>query len=199
MGFAACSPAYFSVIMKKKAVIYCSSRQSLPEAVVSGARQIAAAIGAMGGEMVYGGVNAGLMHEVAEAASTAGAKVTGVVPEVFRERADALCDEIVDARDLNDRKGKMIAAGDVFVVLPGGIGTIDEWISTLSDIMVRERTDSAADRPILVWNHEGMYDGIAGQLSVTGESEYARGKRTDRSLIFSTAEELAAALREQLA
>lgn len=179
----------------KTVVVYCSSRADLPEAVEQGARRIMAVAGECGATMVYGGVNAGLMHIVATAAHESGARVTGVVPEVFRHRADEVCDELVLASDLNDRKGRMIAMGDVFVVLPGGIGTIDEWISTLSDIMVRERVDAGADRPILVWNHEGMYDGQVAQLAATAESVYARGKRVDRSMIFADADALANELR----
>lgn len=178
--------------------VYCSSRENLGEEVTSGARLIASAIGKCGADLVYGGVNAGLMHVVAEAAHYGGAKVIGVVPEVFRHRADELCDEIVLTRDLNERKGRMIETADVFVVLPGGLGTIDEWISTLSHIMVCEKTDPAADRPILVWNHAGMYAGMESQLQSTADSVYARGKRVDRSRIFSDASGLADAMAELL-
>ena len=177
---------------RRRAAVYCSSREGLEQSVVEGSRMIAQTIGECGTDLVYGGVNAGLMHEVAAAAKESGAKVTGVVPEVFAHRADPLCDEIVKARDLNDRKGLMIGMADVFIVLPGGIGTIDEWISTLSDIMVREKVDPTADRPILVWNHDDMYSGMASQLRATADSVYARGKRVDRSLLFSSAADLVA-------
>lgn len=185
--------------MKKRVAVYCSSRGDLDKDVVDGARLIASAIGSAGAELVYGGVNAGLMHEVAHAAKEGGARVCGVVPEVFRHRADSLCDETVPASDLNERKGVMIEMADVFVVLPGGIGTIDEWISTLSHIMVREKVNPDADRPILVWNHQDMYGGMAEQLRQTAESVYARGKMVDRSLIFPTAESLAGHLKVLIA
>lgn len=179
-----------------KIAVYCSSREGLPAAVEEGARLIATAIGESGSTLVYGGVNAGLMHTVAQAAHDAGAHIVGVVPEVFTHRADPLVDELVMARDLNDRKGRMIDMADLFVVLPGGLGTIDEWISTLSHIMVQERVDPKADRPILVWNHDDMYSGMAAQLSATAESVYARGKRVDRSHILATASDVADYIRE---
>lgn len=181
-----------------KVAIYCSSQSNLPAEVIEGAKDIAAAIGEAGGELVYGGVNAGLMHTVAEAAHRAGAKVTGVIPDVFRHRGDDLCDEMIYTADLNERKERMIDMADIFVVLPGGIGTLDEWISTLSHIMVKEKTDPNADRPILVWNHESMYDGMARQLTATDRSVYARGRRVDRSLLFPDASSLAAHLRTLL-
>lgn len=181
--------------MIRNVAVYCSSRGDLEREVVDGARMIASVIGECGGQLIYGGVDAGLMHEVAQAARDSGARVCGVVPEVFSHRADSLCDEVIAAADLNERKGIMIDMSDVFVVLPGGIGTIDEWISTLSHIMVREKVDPDADRPILVWNHNNMYRGMDNQLHDTDLSVYARGKRVDRSLLFDAAESLCACLR----
>lgn len=184
--------------IRPKVAVYCSSREDLEKEVIQGAGIIASTIGKYGADLVYGGVRAGLMHTVADAAAESGAGITGVVPEVFRHRADPLCDRIITASDLNDRKGKMIGLADIFIVLPGGIGTIDEWISTLSHIMVAEKIDSSADRPILVWNHRHMYDGLASQLSDTAISVYARGKRVDRSQLFTSAGELSERLAELL-
>ena len=183
----------------KKVAIYCSSREGLGHEIEDGARLIASTIGQTGGSLVYGGVNAGLMHIAAQAAHESGAEIIGVVPKVFTHRADALCDRLIPTEDLNHRKGVMIDLADIFVVLPGGIGTIDEWISTLSHIMVQERVDPDADKPILVWDADGMYSGMAAQLAATNESVYARGKRVDRSLIFPTAASLATRLKGLLA
>lgn len=182
--------------MMKKVAVYCSSRADLPKHITEGARHIASAIGENEGMLVYGGVNAGLMHDVALAAKESGAVILGVVPQVFMSRADMLCDSVITAEDLNHRKGLMIEGADIFVVLPGGIGTIDEWVSTLSHIMVQERVDPAADRPILVWNADDMYNSMIDQLQSTDESVYARGKRLDRSEIFASAEALANRLTE---
>lgn len=177
-----------------KIVVYCSSRPDLGQEYENIASVLGEWIGKTTSTLVYGGVNAGLMHSVAQAAHDAGAKIIGVVPEIFSHRADELCDEILLTANLNERKGKMIEIGDIFVVLPGGVGTIDEWISTLSDIMVREKIDSTADRPIVVVNYKGMYDDVISQLSATNESVFARGKRVDRSICVSDAESMVATL-----
>lgn len=182
----------------KNIVVYCSSRGDLPEDITSGGRLIGKVIGEAGGSLVYGGVDAGLMHIVAQAASENGAKVHGIVPGVFSHRADPLCTDITFTRDLSDRKGMMMTQADAFVVLPGGIGTIDEWISTLSHIMVSERTDPSADRPVLVWNHEGMYDSLIVALQQSDESIFGQGRNASRSRIFTSAVSLALALREIL-
>lgn len=177
-----------------KIAVYCSSRQNLPEDIIAGAKIIGETIGKTGGTLVYGGVNAGLMHTVADAAAGAGAKVHGVVPEMFIHRADSICHEITKATDLNDRKGIMISKADAFVVLPGGIGTIDEWISTLSHILAAERSDASADRPVLVWNRQGMYDALIEALKESDDSIFGQGRNASRSHIFASAEELAKSL-----
>lgn len=177
--------------------VYCSSREGLGYEIERQAQIIGTAIGRGGHRLVYGGVNAGLMHVVAQAAHDAGASVTGVIPRIFSHRADPLCDDTILTADLNERKGKMIALADVFIVLPGGLGTIDEWMSTLSDIIVREREDPEADKPIYVLNYSGMYDGLIAQLRSTALSPFARGKRIDRSLIFADADALVAAMEDK--
>lgn len=192
--------------MDKKVVVYCSSKADLPREIVAGAELIGTAIGRGGDTLVYGGVNAGLMHTVAHAAAEAGANVVGVVPKMFNHRVDPLCTAIIEARDLNDRKAIMISQADIFVVLPGGIGTIDEWISTISHILASERSvptrDTAdrraanADRPILVWNHAGMYDLLIQALQESDDSEFGQRRNASRSLIFNSAEELESALRD---
>ena len=65
-----------------KIAVYCSSREDLGPDVTGAAEMVGSAIGRCGATLVYGGVNAGLMHTVAGAASRAGARVLGVVPEV---------------------------------------------------------------------------------------------------------------------
>ena len=89
-------------------------------------------IGSHGHTLVYGGVNAGLMHTVAQATHDAGGKVIGIIPERFRSRADELNDEVIFTADLAERKATMIEMANLFVVLPGGIGTLDEFIETMT-------------------------------------------------------------------
>ena len=149
--------------------VYCSSRANLPDEVVDIARQLGQWLGSHGHTLVYGGVNAGLMHIVAEATHRSGGHVTGVITRGFAHRADSLVDNMVLTDDLNERKSRMIALADAFVVLPGGIGTIDEWFSTLSQLVVNQ--DSTRGMIIVNYNH--MYDAAWQQLRDTASSPYA--------------------------
>jgi hypothetical protein len=163
-------------------VVYCSSQEELEEKYQQLARELGIWIGAHGHTLLYGGSNAGLMHITATAAHEAGGHVIGVIPEMFRHRIDPLCDDVVYTANLGDRKQYMIEHGDVFVILPGGIGTIDEWMSTLA-VMTIGNDDP---RPIIVANLDGMYDGTIRQLADLTRTPFARGKNLARTLVAPT-------------
>ena len=172
--------------------VYCSSRPDLGEAYEAPAKALGKWIGNSGHTLVYGGVNAGMMHIVAQAAHDAGAHIIGVVPKRFLARTDAVVTEVVECNDLGDRKVLMMDKADAFVVLPGGLGTLDEWLSTLSQIVV----NGMDRRPIFVVNTLGMYTHQLQQLRATAASPFARGNHIDRSIEVADAGQLIEALEK---
>lgn len=172
--------------------VYCSSRNGLSAQVEETAVALGQWIGINGHTLVYGGVNAGLMHTVAQTAHDNGARVVGVVPHYFMHRLDEVVDEVIETRDLNDRKDEMYRRSDAFVVLPGGIGTIDEWIATLSQITV-----DGSSRHIVVMNLNGMYDHTVEQLQATAASPFARVEgMLSISTIATTVDEMIHSLKQ---
>ena len=165
-----------------KIAVYCSSRQDLPDEYTSVAHAVGRWIGEGGHSLVYGGVNAGMMHTVAQAAHDAGAHITGIVPACFAYRADTLVDELLECNNLSVRKAMMIDRADVFVVLPGGLGTIDEWLSTLSQLVV----NSDARRKIVVANIGGLFDSLVSQIAMLAASPLARSEMLQMSLIATS-------------
>ena len=171
-------------------VVYCSSQAGLDEKYQQLARDLGTWIGQHGHTLLYGGSNAGLMHITASAAHEAGAHVVGVIPEMFRHRIDPVCDDVVYTANLGDRKQYMIEHGEVFVVMPGGIGTLDEWMSTLA-VMTIGNDDP---RPVIVANIDGLYDATIQQLADMTRTPFARGKNLARTLVATTASDLIATL-----
>ena len=149
--------------------VYCSSREDLPEVCAQAARELGVWIGENHHTLVYGGVNAGLMHIVAQSVHEHNAEIIGVIPQFFQHRADLLNDKLILTHDLNDRKAKMIEMAHVFVVLPGGLGTLDEWFATLSQLIV-----DGDNRKIIVVNVDHVYDHAIEQLTETAKSVFAR-------------------------
>lgn len=167
-------------------VVYCSSQEQLDDKFQQLAIALGTWIGQNGHTLVYGGSKAGLMHITATAVQEAGGHIVGVIPEMFRHRIDPVCDEVVYTANLGDRKQYMIEHGDVFVVMPGGIGTLDEWMSTLA-VMTIGNDDP---RPIIVANPDGMFDATVEQLAVLTRTPFARGKDLSRTLVAHNADEL---------
>ena len=173
-----------------KIVVYCSSQEGLEEKYRLLARDLGTWIGQQGHTLLYGGSNAGLMHITAVAVHETGGHIVGVIPEMFRHRIDPVCDEVVYTANLGDRKQYMIEHGDVFVVMPGGIGTLDEWMSTLA-VMTIGNDDP---RPIVVANIDGLYDATIQQLADMTHTPFARGKNLARTLAARTTTELLSTL-----
>ncbi len=171
-------------------VVYCSSQEGLNDKYPHLAQALGTWIGQHGHTLLYGGSNAGLMHVTAAAVHEAGGHVIGVIPEMFRHRIDPVCDEVVYTANLGDRKQYMIEHGDVFVVMPGGIGTLDEWMSTLA-VMTIGNDDP---RPVIAANIDGLYDATVQQLADMTGTPFARGKNLARTLVATSVDELLQAL-----
>lgn len=174
-----------------KVAVYCSSRQGLDLEYIELARALGQWIGSHGHTLVYGGVNAGLMHETAQACHDAGGRITGVNIDAFKHRTDPLVDEAIYTDNLGERKARMYQMADAFVVLPGGLGTVDEWIATLSQLVVDD--DS---RPVIVVNVHGMYDSLLQYLDEMAHSPFARDKHLDLTVAVTSQQELIKKLNE---
>ena len=112
--------------------VYCGSHKGLSPTYTSFAQNFGTQLGKSGYRVAYGGGQLGLMGIIANAALDAGAHVTGIIPKVFVETEQAHYGvsrlEIVE--DMFTRKKKLIEIGDAFVILPGGIGTLEEFVDT---------------------------------------------------------------------
>ncbi len=169
-----------------KIAVYCSSRRALDQECYDLAATLGKWMGEQGHTLVYGGVNAGLMHAVAQACHDAGGHIVGVNVENFRHRTDPIVDEVIYTDDLGQRKSKMYQMADTFVVLPGGLGTADEWIATLSQLVV----SGDEQRIIVVVNLHGMYDALLRYLDEMAQSPFARDKHLQRYVVVANGQEL---------
>jgi uncharacterized protein (TIGR00730 family) len=136
--------------------VFCGSRLGHDPGPRAAAVAIGAAIGQRGWRMVYGGGEVGLMGVTARAALAAGGQVLGIIPQ-------RLLDREVGKRDLTElritatmfaRKELLIAESDAFVVLPGGLGTLDEIL----DVVTLRQLDYHA-KPILLLDLGGYWRG----------------------------------------
>lgn len=141
--------------------VYCSSRSGLRESFDESAVCVGRWIGENGHTLIYGGIGAGDMKLVAESCKRSGGRVIGVIPSPRHPDKWPGNEENLFPEDLNQRKDIMINLGERFIALPGGYGTLDEILATLS-MMPFNTLDPA--RRIMIVNIDGLYDPLVAQL-----------------------------------
>ncbi len=148
----------------KSVCVYCGSSFGNNEAYKTAANDFGQILAGAGVRLVYGGGGVGLMGETARAVHDAGGKVLGIMPQFLRSR-EFLYDDVETrvVTSMHERKMMMFEESDAFVVLPGGIGTLEEVIELLS-----WRRLDLHSKPIIFLNIDGFwqpfYDLIAHTL-----------------------------------
>lgn len=128
--------------------------------------------------LVFGGGDEGLMHVLADTAHRNGARVAGVIRAAIKEKAYKDADEIVVVANAREMNLGLISRADVIVVLVGGIGTLNE----LTEIM-RMKKNGEQDKPTIIVNTGGFYDGLKQQLERMSNEGFIRGDVV-KSVIF---------------
>lgn len=140
----------------KRLAVYCGSASPADPRYLELARDVGAALARQGIGVVYGGGRLGLMGAVAGSALLAGGEVIGVIPEalVRGEVANYDC-ELTIVPDMHERKAAFTRLSDGFLVLPGGVGTMDELWEAVSWAQLGYH-----NKPVGILNAFGFYDGL---------------------------------------
>lgn len=118
----------------KSVAVYCSSSNTVPEFYKTAAQDLGKMLAQHNVELVYGGSNQGLMGITARTALENHGKVYGVIPR-FLDAKEGSYDGLTELHyvdDMHTRKHMMFERADAFVILPGGIGTMDETFELLT-------------------------------------------------------------------
>jgi uncharacterized protein (TIGR00730 family) len=133
--------------------VYCGSSDAADADFIGAAKALGEALAGANLRLVYGGGGVGLMGACARAAKEAGGRVLGVIPDFLRGRERPLNDvETVVVANMHQRKMMMFEEADAFVVLPGGIGTLEEVIELLS-----WRRLSLHEKPVVFYSPRGFW------------------------------------------
>jgi len=118
------------------------------------ARQFGTKMVAAGFDLVFGGGGVGLMGEVATSVAESGGRILGIIPSFLRhlEPPLSVSQEIVITESMNERKARMFAAADGFAVLPGGLGTLDEFAEAFTGAQLQLHA-----KPIVLVNIKNYY------------------------------------------
>lgn len=142
--------------------VYCSSSNKISAHYKSMAAQLGQWIGQNNHTLIYGGATGGLMSAISEAAATEKANIIGVISHAIirMKRQSTYCTELISVDSMSERKAKMLEIADVFVVLPGSFGTLDEMFDVVSSAIVGEHK-----KQLIVVNYLNFYDDLVHLIS----------------------------------
>ncbi len=151
--------------------VFCGSSAGELPAYTHAARAMGTAIGDRGYELVYGGGNVGLMGVVADAVLARGGKVTGVIPEALmaREIGHTGLTDLRVVSSMHERKAMMASLADVFIAMPGGFGTFEEFFEVVTWTQLGLHA-----KPAGLLNVEGFYDPLISFLDRAAEAGFIK-------------------------
>ena len=144
-----------------KICVFCSANQQIDPAFFVMTEQLGTWAAENGHTIVYGGVNQGLMECLAKAAKGHGGRTIGIVPMIV-EKSGRISDYVdidIPCDNLSDRKQLMMDQADVFIALPGGIGTIDEVFTVAAPATIGYH-----DKLVILYNMKGFWDSLIAML-----------------------------------
>jgi len=180
-------PEAVSAVLPSSICVFCGARFG----AAPGTRELAANLGELLARqrmtLVYGGGGVGLMGVLANSALRAGGKVVGVIPRFLlqREAGHPALTETVVVENMHERKLQMFERCDAIVVLPGGLGTLEEFFEILS-----WRTLGLHTKPIVIVDLDGYWQPLAGLLRSCVEGGFAERTHLDVVAFIETLDQL---------
>ena len=171
-----------------KICIFCSANQQIDPDFFSMTEELGKWAAENGHDIVFGGVNQGLMECVGKAAREHGGRTIGVVPMIV-EKSGRTSDHVdieIPCDNLSDRKQLMMDQSDVFVALPGGIGTLDEVFT-----IAASATIGYHKKRVILYNMKGFWDSLINLLNNLQVKGMIRGDWQQYIKIANSLQELA--------
>jgi uncharacterized protein (TIGR00730 family) len=174
----------------KSVCVFCGSSDAADHNYLIAAAKLGRALALANLRLVYGGGGVGLMGATARGAQEAGGEVLGIIPDflVGRERALETVETIV-VTSMHERKQMMFEKSDGFVILPGGIGTLEEVVELLS----WRRLDLHA-KPVVFYNPDAFWEPLFALFQHTVDAKLTPPEFMDCWVSTDRIEEIVPAL-----
>ena len=171
----------------KNISIFCGAHEGKNPEYAKAAKSIAELIAKKGINLVFGGGNVGLMKIISDTALDNGVEVLGISLESLHalELANPRLNEIVVSKTLLDRKDEFMSRSDAFIVLPGGVGSLDE----LAEIMASNQL-GIINKPVGILNTDGYYDYLIKWFNKAVDEGFISSENLKELLISDYPDEL---------
>ena len=167
--------------------IFCGAHEGNNPIYAQEAKNIAEIIAKKGINVVFGGGDVGLMKIVSDTALDNGVKVLGIALRSLYELelVNPKLDEVIVAETLLDRKDVFMQRSDAFIVLPGGVGSLDE----LAEVMASNQL-GIINKPIGILNTAGYYDHLIAWMNKAVAEGFISDANFDELIITDSCEDL---------
>jgi len=151
--------------------VFCGSSFGNDPAYGEAAKAIGAGIAKMGFSLVFGGGGLGLMGDVARAVLDGGQDIQGIMPAFLQALEPGVSpqEKLIVTPHMQERKTLMLEMSDAFLVLPGGLGTFDEFFEVVVEAQL-----GVHKKPIIVVNVKGYFDPLDAMLHAIVEKGFAK-------------------------
>lgn len=166
--------------------VFCSSSNHIADHYKQAGRRLGQLIAESGNTLVYGGATGGLMDSVSEGTYSKGGEIIGVIPQavIHMNRQSSLPTRLITVDTMSQRKAEMKMLADVFVVLPGSYGTLDEMLDIVASGIVGEHT-----KPLIIVNQDGFYDLFLNQINYMRTELFIPSEERYKPLVCSDIEQ----------
>jgi uncharacterized protein (TIGR00730 family) len=171
--------------------VFCGSSSGANPAFADAAAAVGSGLAARGVELVYGGASVGLMGVVADAAIAAGGRATGVITEALagHEIAHGALSDLHVVTTMHERKALMSSLSDAFVMLPGGFGTYEEFMESVTWAQL-----ALHDKPCGILNVDGFFDDLLSFVGHATAEGFIKARHVQALVVAKDPEELFDAL-----
>lgn len=176
----------------KNVCVYCGSSSNVDDAFKEAATKMGALIASEKWGVVYGGGRVGLMGLVADSAMNAGGEVIGIIPSHIEEREvqHEELTELVVVDTMHVRKQMMVDRSQAFVILAGGLGTLDELFELLTWKQL-----GLHDKPIVIVNINGYWSKLLTAIDNIADEGFMRQEDKGMFVVVDTVDEVPDAIK----
>jgi len=180
----------------KSLCVFCGSQPGKNPAFGMEAKALGEAMARENVALVYGGGRMGLMGVVADAVLDGGGRAIGVIPDFLKDKelAHASATEMVVVPDMHTRKRMMFERADAFCILPGGIGTLDEFFE-----IVTWRQLNRHNKPIIILNTANYWNPLLALFAGTVTEGFAHRRPEELLNVVNHAADVLDAVEQELA
>lgn len=171
--------------------VFCGSSPGNDPAFATAAERFGHGLAARHATLVYGGASVGLMGTVADAVLAGGGRATGVITEALagHEIAHATLSDLLIVTTMHERKAMMSDLSDAFVMLPGGFGTYEEFMESVTWAQL-----GIHDKRCAVLNVDGFFDPLLAFLDHAVDCGFIKARQLGRVLVYNEVDALLDAL-----